>query len=601
MPEEKIKVLEEKNIHLWFEDSPVAVLAQKLALDIDKTEFFACFKLLNLQPDNLKDIYFDIICYDANRQVIDTVCDVSYNGFDVARNTEFGYNRRVPVKNQQTRSVEFFLKQVLCSNGHTWINTDSKHFDTALEQQSIFSVQGDLNKQFLEICTRSGIDGTVFSLQPVFNEKFWLCGCGSFNWAHEEVCCECGVGKVWLQKNTSPEVLEKQSGFAEQQRAEFRSQYAEFEKYEKKNNIQTEEFAKRKNAYQKQLKKQKFRKSSKVVITILLILVVLAAIADGIVFFGLPYLKYQGAMTDMEMYRYDNASQKFRELGNFLDSSDLYLKAVYGDAFSSYNSGDYEKAAQLFGSLENYSDAQQKALEARFKSAEKQYHEGQYLEAAKTFHALGDYPNAAANEKQCFSRIYREAQGNLVANADENLAAAFEQLTYLGNYKKSPELLSKCIYLLGNSSYGKCRYGKAIELYRSIPDYAEAQTRLQNIKTLIALLGGATEKESAVWKSDALDCSDCSRNNAVYSLELKKDGNMLFTAQCPDKDKPFMEYKGLFKPENNIIKVSDDNGKNWTDVLKITSLESGKNAVLSAEIVQPVNSVKSLQLKGSTE
>ena len=76
---------------------------------------------------------------------------------------------------------------------------------------------------------------------------------------------------------------------------------------------------------------------------------------------------------------------------------------------------------------------------------------------------------------------------------------------------------------------------------------------------------------------------------------------MLFTAQCPDKDKPFMEYKGLFKPENNIIKVSDDNGKNWTDVLKITSLESGKNAVLSAEIVQPVNSVKSLQLKGSTE
>jgi len=109
MPEEKIKILEEKNTHLWFEDSPIAVLAQKLALDIDKAEFFASFKLMNLQPDNLRDICFDIICYDSARQVIDTVCDVFYSGFDVARNIEFGYNRRVPVKNQQTRSVEFVL------------------------------------------------------------------------------------------------------------------------------------------------------------------------------------------------------------------------------------------------------------------------------------------------------------------------------------------------------------------------------------------------------------------------------------------------------------------------------------------------------------
>ena len=82
-----------------------------------------------------------------------------------------------------------------------------------------------------------------------------------------------------------------------------------------------------------------------------------------------------------------------------------------------------------------------------------------------------------------------------------------------------------------------------------------------------------------------------------WSASLNANYRLILTP----KDKPFMEYKGLFKPENNIIKVSDDNGKNWTDVLKITSLESGKNAVLSAEIVQPVNSVKSLQLKGSTE
>ena len=102
MPEEKIKVLEEKNSHLWFDGSPVSVYTQRLALDIDKAELFASFKLVNLQPDNLKNITFDVLCYDSLRNLIDTVYDVSYTGFDVVRNIEFGFGRRVPIPNQQT-------------------------------------------------------------------------------------------------------------------------------------------------------------------------------------------------------------------------------------------------------------------------------------------------------------------------------------------------------------------------------------------------------------------------------------------------------------------------------------------------------------------
>ena len=601
MPEEKIKVLEEKNIHLWFESSPVAVCAQKLALDIDKAEFFASFKLMNLQPDNLKDIFFDIICYDANRQVIDILYNVSYTGFDIARNIEFGYNRRVPIKNQQTRSVEFVLRNIVYSNGHTWINSDERKFDTALEQQSIFAFQGDLNKQFLEICTRSGIDGSAFSLQPVFNDSFWLCGCGCFNWANEEVCCECGVGKGWLRKNTSLEVLEKQSGFENEQREEFQQKYSEFAKYEKKNNAQTEEFEKRKKAYKKQLKKQQFRKSSKTLIIILLILVVIAAVIDGIVFFGLPYIKYQGAMTDMEMYRYEDASAKFRELGNFLDSEELYMKAVYGQAFSLYNTDEPEKAAKLFESLGDYSDSHQKYLDSRFKLGEKKYTEGDYLEAAKIFNSLGDYPNASQGEKQCFSRIYKDAQKNLITNTLESLENAYQQLEYIKSYKKSAELLDKCLYLLGNAYYKKFQYGNAIEKYRSIPDYPDAKERLGNIKTLISLISTAAKDQYALWQSEGLHCSECTENNAVYSLELGENGNMVFKARCTKNNKTFLEKKGLFKLENNTVKMLDEKDE-WTDILKITSLNSGTNAVLSADIITPVdNSVTSLRLQGSTE
>ena len=599
MPEEKIKVLEEKNSHLWFDGSPVSVYTQRLALDIDKAELFASFKLVNLQPDNLKNITFDVLCYDSLRNLIDTVYDVSYTGFDVVRNIEFGFGRRVPIPNQQTRSVEFVLKSVLSSSGQTWLNLDSKRFDTALEQESIFKVQGDLNKQFIEICTRGNIDGTLFSLQPVFNEKFWLCGCGCFNWANEEVCVSCGVGRRWLERNSNLEVLQKQSGFAEQQRNELREQYAEFEKYEHRVQAQQEEFEKRSTDYQKQLKKQKLKKGSKGIVITVLILVLLAAIAFGVIFYILPLIKYKSAMNDYEMYRYDDAIEKFTSLGDFADSKDFRLKSIYGYAFSLLNSNDPEKAAELFESLGNYNDSPEKLLEAKYKSAEKKYYEEKYIEAADIFHSLGDYSDSAKAEKQCFSRIYRAAQGNLVQNTLESLQKAYEQLTYIGNYKKSAELLDKCIYLLGNAYYNKYQYGTAIEKYLSIPDYDDVKKILDNINMLADMLGTAEKDKYAVWQSDSLHCTECGKSDAVYYLKLGLNGDIVFYAECADKSKKLFEQKGKFKLENKTVKMLDDDNE-WNDILTINSVQTGDNALLSADIVTPHDtSVTSLRLHTS--
>ena len=596
MPEEKIKVLEEKNIHLWFDGSPVAVCTQRLALDIDKAELFASFKLMNLQPDNVKDIIFDVICYDTQRQVIDTLYDIAYTGFDVTRNIEFGYGRKVPVRNQQTRSVEFVLKSVINSNGHTWVNTDGRRFDIALEQESIFKTQGDLNTQFLEICTRSGIDGTTFSLQPVFHENFWLCGCGSFNWANEEICSGCGVGKKWLEKNTDLDVLQKQSGFAEQQREEIKQQYAEFEKYEKRNYVQTKEFEKRRSNYQKQLKKQKRKQHSKGIVITILILILIAAVICGIIFFVVPSVKYRAAMLDFEMYRYEDAIEKFTALGDFSDSKDFLLKSTYGYAFSLCNGNDPEKAAELFESLGNYNDAPDKYLEARYKLGEKKYNEKEYIAAADIFHSLGDYSNSPQCEKQCFSRIYRDAQGNLVANTKESLQKAYEQLTYIGNYKKSAELLDKCTYLLGNLYYNDFQYGSAIEKYLSIPEYEDVKKILGNIRTLSDLLTSATKDKYASWQSDPIQCTECKNNDAVYCLKLGANGDIVFYAECSEKNKKLFEEKGKFRLENNVIKLINAENES-EELLKVTSLKSGETPALSVEIVSPYDkNVKSLQL-----
>ena len=302
MSDDKIKILEEKNIHLWFDDSPIALCASMLALDIDKAELFASVKFMNLQTTNIRSLTFDICCYDAQRNQVEYILDITYSSLDVARNIEFGYKRRVPVKNPQTRSVEFILKQTTDISGNLWKNSWGLPFNTSLEQQSIFTFQGNLNRQFIDICTRSLIDGTVFSFQPEFEEKYWLCGCGCFNWNIEQECFNCGVGKSWLKRNSSLEILEKQSDFVEQQKIEIQEKHSEFKQYSQNQEDELAEFANRKKEYQKQLQKQKFQKTFGSVGLVILILAVVAAAAYGIFFYVIPRFQNTSASSDFGIY-----------------------------------------------------------------------------------------------------------------------------------------------------------------------------------------------------------------------------------------------------------------------------------------------------------
>ena len=302
MADEKIKILEEKNIHLWFDDSPIALCSSMLALDIDKAELFASVKFMNLQSTNIRSLTFDLYCYDAKRNQAEYIPDVTYSSLDVARNIEFGYKRRVPVHDPQTRSIELILKQATDVSGNIWKNNGNIPFDTSLEQQSIFAFQGNLNRQFIDICARSHIDGTVFSFKPEFFDKYWLCGCGCFNWNIEQECFNCGVGKSWLKRNSSLEILQKQSSFAEQQKIEIREKHSEFKQFSRNQEDELAEFADRKKEYKKQQQKQKFRK----IFGSAALIVLIIAVAAAVIFFVVPRFQHTGAAGDFSAYHGQN-------------------------------------------------------------------------------------------------------------------------------------------------------------------------------------------------------------------------------------------------------------------------------------------------------
>ena len=74
------------------------------------------------------------------------------------------------------------------------------------------------------------------------------------------------------------------------------------------------------------------------------------------------------------------------------------------------------------------------------------------------------------------------------------------------------------------------------------------------------------------------------------------NGDVVFYAECTENNKKLFEEKGKFRLENNIIKLIDTENE-AKDLLRVSSLKSGEDPVLSVEIADPFDkSVTSLQL-----
>ena len=114
--EERIRVIEEKNIHLWFLGSPVALCSMKLELNETKNSMFAYSKMMNVQPENIKAVLFDVICYDSVHKVVDTMHKVAYYELDIPRNGVFGMDTPIRIRNNQRNQQKQRRSQMIRRN-----------------------------------------------------------------------------------------------------------------------------------------------------------------------------------------------------------------------------------------------------------------------------------------------------------------------------------------------------------------------------------------------------------------------------------------------------------------------------------------------------
>lgn len=585
--EEKKKLLEEKNIHLWFPGSPVSLCSMKLELDMNVGAIFAYAKFMNVQPANIKSMVCDIICYDSLRNQVDVIHNCVYDGFDIERNKEFGTKVPFKIKSQQTRNVEFVLKSVTTVSGQTWENKDNKRFSTSLVQDSIFNVQADLHRQFIENCAKINADHTKLSMQPKFEKDYWLCACGTLNWSNEENCCVCGVPREWLKENVDKDVLQNQNDQHELEVEQIRARAAEQERLDKER--QKEEFRKRKEMYQKQVKKSEHKKKYGKVLPVILILLVLGGGTYGGVVYGLPYVRYQMAMSEYEKGSYDSAKKKFEKLKDYLDSEDMVFKCTYAKAEDYAQSGNYKGAAEMFQSISTYMDADARYRQNMVKYADKLFDQAKYIDAINIYEEVGE--TGAPKYELSRSNIYKSAESD---EKKQYFKSAYEKFYFLKDYKNSMDRANQCLYTVARLEYEKLDFKNAMEHYEQLRGYKDVDQIIAHYATLKKMISAAgSDGAPAVWNAEGVKCPKCGKD-AEYVFEFRNNGTYKFGVKCQSEGNLVIR-EGRFKIENNVLydaeyKDGQMKFKKLSDIKEVkdnVSDKEGKNICVT--MTDPIN------------
>lgn len=590
MPKEETKqLLEEKNIHLWFSGSPVALCTMKLEFDKEAGAIFAYGKMMNVQPEPVQEVVFDLICYDSVRIIIDQIEDCRFSDLDVPRNGVFGMDVPIKIKNQETRNVEFILKSVTTTSGETWENKESLRFSMSLEQESIFNVQGDLHRQFLDNCERDNVDHTNLIFQPVFSDSHWLCACGALNWGDEEYCSSCGISKDWLYENIQKDLLASQEAERKAEAEKIRKEAAEKEQQDRMR--QAAAFKQRKEEYEKQQKKQASRKRGRKIALIASIVMILGAGSYAFVFYGLPYINYNNAVVDMNNGNYDQAIEEFESMKGYRDSDELRLKCIYSKAIGLFYARSNQAAANLFATIPGYQDADAKYIEAMIGVADGYLEDEKYAEAYEVYLELGLSKEENENMLKCMDSLYKIAKEQMSSN---RLTKARDIYISLGNYKKSEQQAMECLYLLAEKDYSKGSYKDALEKYESLKGYKDVDDILKNLSNLSLVLSASGDDGTpAVWDAYNVKCPTCG-GDAQYVCEFYRDGLFKFNVVCDNKSDS-EEITGRYKIEGDKLYLSKyvSGILRWMEKGTIKSVENnssgaeGKNTAIV--MTDPIN------------
>lgn len=576
MEEIKSQLINSNNEIRWFKGSPLAVCSANLYRNPDSGELFANIKFINIQPEKLKSITIDVICYGIIRNEIARIENYTFEHLDVERNECFGDITFIKIENPETMAVDVILKSAVDSEDEEWTNEESQPFNIPLKQNSISSHMGRYFSKFKDLWKEKGLAGERLLYAPLIKNDYWLCSCGTFNWNMEETCCKCGAELNWLEENTDVSALNREEDFLKRQNEKTEKPIAVSQEIPQ--SINQPEQQTKSTAEPKSTFSHKSRKRARVLTTFSIVLIGLVIITLGIYYFLTPANNYYSAVSLISQGQYDQAIESLELLDGYRDSQEQICRAKYLKAENLQSSEHYYEAANIFNEIKDYSNSSEKYNECMYQYAEQKYSNKEYIEALEVFTDLSGYKDSAEKAEKAEKAVFNDAS-KLLEN--KKYSEASSEFLKIYNITKSAEALEQSNAALlkrADHLYNNYKYVDAIQIYESLSGYDHVDVTLKKLDSLRKILSTSIhmENDSSVWECDKQSCSICHMpETLLYEFTFRTNGTYEFKRYCPNHsgEPANITLSGQYKIEDDIIYDLKHNGGS-TEWVKIAEIEN---------------------------
>lgn len=170
---------------LYSNNAPVFVLAGQLVKDNVTDDCLLQLKFQNVGDKAIKAVSIYAKTYDAFGNLLD-VGEYSYLDVNSGRESVFGDDKVITLKNNQTRDIEFEIREIVFYNDSVLDVTDAK-WETLPEKIALSYKISD--PKMMEQYRLENGKNTLYIARE-FGD-YWYCTCGAVNHSHELNCHSC--------------------------------------------------------------------------------------------------------------------------------------------------------------------------------------------------------------------------------------------------------------------------------------------------------------------------------------------------------------------------------------------------------------------------
>ena len=267
---------------IYSNNAPVFVLAGQLLKDNVEDVCLLQLKFQNVDTKAIKAISIFAKTYDAFGNLLD-VGEYSYLDFKDGRDSVFGNDKVIELRNNQTRDIEFKIRQIVLYNDQVLDVSDAKWETLPAQTPLTYKIT---DPKLMEQYRLENGPKTNFVVKE-FGD-YWYCTCGAVNPIKELNCHSCRKNKAELEATYNLDALA--------------------ERLERR--LYEEERVKQNQA--KARKRVLIWAGSALAAALCVFLLVTQLI--------LPYKQYRQALAHITEGNYETAYTELKELGSFFDS-----------------------------------------------------------------------------------------------------------------------------------------------------------------------------------------------------------------------------------------------------------------------------------------